>query len=229
MIRFMKLGLQGHSIFFSSGDTGVAGRPANPAPNGCLGSDNTIFNPRFPDKYVKFCASHPIKCLLNVFDSCPYLTVVGATKVYPGFTVFEPESAANDPAGAPYSSAYSTGGGFSNIYSVPPWQQSAVDMYVLTHFTYNLLHPIHRVRVVSPTDLIKHDRYFEDHSPPYPYYSGNDTLGANGGLYNRSGRGYPDVSANGDNIAVYSGGKARLSGGTSASKFSAISSFCSCI
>ncbi|KAL9095664.1 MAG: hypothetical protein Q9165_002096 [Trypethelium subeluteriae] len=166
--EFMKLALQGHSIFFSSGDTGVAGRPANPPPNGCLGSNNTIFNPRYP-------------------DSCPYITVVGATKVYPGKTVFDPESAANDPAGAPYSSAYSTGGGFSNIYSPPPWQQSAIETY------------------------------FTDHNPPYPYYSGNDSLGANGGLYNRSGRGYPDVSANGDNIAVYVGGKPGLSGGTSAS------------
>ncbi|KAI9664857.1 MAG: hypothetical protein M1821_006305 [Bathelium mastoideum] len=160
--EFMKLGLQGHSIFFSSGDTGVAGRPANPAPIGCLGPNSTIFNPRYP-------------------DNCPYLTVVGATKVYPGFTVFQNESAANDPAGSPYTSAYSTGGGFSNIYSPPPWQQSAID------------------------------------TPPYPYYSGNESLGANGGLYNRSGRGYPDVSANGDNIAVYVGGKAGLEGGTSAS------------
>ena len=42
-------------------------------------------------------------------------------------TVFDPESAANDPAGMPYASAYSTGGGFSNVYGVPPWQKSAVD------------------------------------------------------------------------------------------------------
>lgn len=63
-----------------------------------------------------------------------------------------------------------------------------------------------------------HNRYFSEHSPPYPYYSGNESLGANGGLYNRSGRGYPDVSANGDNIAVYVGGQAGREGGTSASK-----------
>ncbi|KAI9711335.1 MAG: hypothetical protein M1820_002322 [Bogoriella megaspora] len=166
--EYMKLGLQGHSIFFSSGDTGVAGRPASPPPNGCLGPDATIFNPRYP-------------------DSCPYLTVVGATKVYAGFTVFDPESAANDLAGQPYRTAYSTGGGFSNLYSPPPWQQGAIDTY------------------------------FSEHNPPYPYYSGNDSLGANGGLYNRSGRGYPDVSANGDNIAVVAGGRPGRSGGTSAS------------
>ena len=71
--------------------------------------------------------------------------------------------------------------------------------------------------------------YFAVHSPPYPYYSGNDSLGANGGLYNRSGRGYPDVSANGDNIAVYVGGRAGREGGTSASKPSSfIISVCHC-
>ncbi|KAK5113429.1 hypothetical protein LTR85_010857 [Meristemomyces frigidus] len=168
VMSFMKLALQGHTIFFSSGDSEVAGRATDPAPNGCLGANDTIFSPRWP-------------------DSCPYLTVVGATKVYPGHTVFEPESVANDLAGAPYTTAYSSGGGFSNIYPVPDYQTDAVATY------------------------------FAQHDPGYPYYSGNDSLGANGGLYNRSGRGYPDVSANGDNIAVYVGGVAGLEGGTSAS------------
>jgi tripeptidyl-peptidase I len=107
----MKLGLQGHSILFSSGDTGVAGRAFDPAPIGCLGANSTIFNPRYP-------------------DSCPFLTVVGATKVYPGHTVFEPESAANDLKGQPFSTAFSSGGGFSNIHGIPPWQTKAIATYV---------------------------------------------------------------------------------------------------
>lgn len=43
-------------------------------------------------------------------------------------------------------------------------------------------------------------------------------------MYNRIGRGIPDVSANGDNIAVFNGGDFQLSGGTSASApiFSAV-------
>jgi tripeptidyl-peptidase-1 len=68
---------------------------------------------------------------------------------------------------------------------------------------------------------------------PYPYYEGlvadiNQTgigdLRTNGGIYNRIGHGVPDVSANGDNIPVYVGGKYRLWGGTSASApiFSAV-------
>ena len=57
------------------------------------------------------------------------LTNVGATKVYPGKTVYEPESAANDLAGHPYRSAYSSGGGFSNIFNVPDYQASAVSNF----------------------------------------------------------------------------------------------------
>jgi tripeptidyl-peptidase-1 len=83
---------------------------------------------------------------------------------------------------------YSSGGGFSNVYPIPDYQQEAVATF------------------------------FAEHNPPYPYYTGlvNDTgniqtlpnvgalAGASGGIYNRIGRGVPDVSANGDNIAVRS-------------------------
>ena len=58
--------------------------------------------------------------------------------------------------------------------------------------------------------------FFEDYDPPYPFYSslanatGNITqlpdlgalAGSTGGVYNRIGRGFPDVSANGVNGVV---------------------------
>ncbi|KAE8390103.1 peptidase S8/S53 domain-containing protein [Aspergillus alliaceus] len=164
-LEFLKLGLQGVSVLFASGDNGVAGPPGTAGvENGCLGN-GSIFSPAFP-------------------NSCPYITNVGATKVYPGQTVSDPESAVYDPNGI-YS--YASGGGFSNIYPIPDYQADAVS------------------------------KYFKDHNPPYPYYKAGDALGQNGGLYNRSGRGYPDVAANGDNIAVYNAGESGLSGGTSAS------------
>jgi hypothetical protein len=53
-------------------------------------------------------------------------------------------------------------------------------------------------------------------SPSYPG-PGNASFGANGGVYNRNGRGIPDVSANGDNIAVFLEGNFTINGGTSAS------------
>jgi tripeptidyl-peptidase-1 len=81
---------------------------------------------------------------------------------------------------------YSSGGGFSNIYPIPDFQAAAVKTY------------------------------FEEHDPGYKYYSNlsadtgdikllpdiNALVGSTGGIYNRIGRGIPDVSANGDNIAV---------------------------
>lgn len=90
LYRFMKLGLQGISILYASGDDGVAGPAGDDSANGCLGPASTIFSPAWP-------------------NSCPYLTNVGATKVYLGHTVYEPESAVVDPAGHPYRRAFSSG------------------------------------------------------------------------------------------------------------------------
>lgn len=163
--EFLKLGLQGVSIFVASGDTGVGGIRGDGSANGCLGPNATIFSPTQP-------------------NSCPWLTNVGATKVYPGRTVFEPESAVVDPGNR---STYSSGGGFSNIFPIPDYQSAAVSTF------------------------------FADHNPPYPYYSNGQYNSTGGGIYNRNGRGIPDVAANGDNIAVYLGGEAVLEGGTSAS------------
>ncbi|KAK6397550.1 hypothetical protein LTR65_006527 [Meristemomyces frigidus] len=164
--EFLKLGLQGTSIFVASGDTGVGGIPGDGTANGCL-RNGTVFSPTQP-------------------NSCPWLTNVGATKVYPGRTVFEPESAVVDLAGHPYSSAFSSGGGFSNIFPIPSYQADAISTY------------------------------FADYNPPYPYYYNGQYNGTDG-LYNRNGRGIPDVAANGDNIAVYLEGNFTLEGGTSAS------------
>ncbi|KAF2171470.1 hypothetical protein M409DRAFT_63728 [Zasmidium cellare ATCC 36951] len=193
--EYLKLGLQGISFIFASGDSGVGNAPValggDNGPSGCLGPNDDIFNPTWP-------------------VNCPYVTSVGATKVYPGSSVFDaqPESAVYDPAGHPYQSNYSSGGGFSNVYGIPSFQKSAVATY------------------------------FADHDPGLPYYSGlakdsSDVYahpdvaalaGSSGGIYNRIGRGIPDVAANGDNIATYALGSFALHGGTSASTpiFSAI-------
>lgn len=79
--------------------------------------------------------------------------------------------------------------GFSNLYPIPAYQAAAVSTY------------------------------FREHNPPYKSYNAiNGTgVGRNGGVYNRIGRGYPDVSAIGDNVVIYNAGKAVLIGGTSAS------------
>jgi tripeptidyl-peptidase-1 len=154
--EYLKLGLQGISFLFASGDAGVGNYP-KPYGDGCIGKENLIFSPTWP-------------------NNCPWVTNVGATKVYPGYTVYDPESAVYDPAGHPYHVNYSSGGGFSNVYAIPDYQKSAVATF------------------------------FNDHDPPYAYYSGlvadapnpkkPDVVtlaGSTGGVYNRIGRGIPDV------------------------------------
>jgi tripeptidyl-peptidase I len=66
--EYMKLGLQGVTIVYSSGDSGVSNRNACITPNSTNEYDNTgAFSPSFP-------------------ASCPWLTAVGATQVRVGPT-----------------------------------------------------------------------------------------------------------------------------------------------
>lgn len=66
-------------------------------------------------------------------------------------------------------------------------------------------------------------RYFANSDPGYPFYTSNlldlsnpqSNIGANGGIYNRNGRGFPDVSANGNNLLFYDEGKLQHTQGTS--------------
>lgn len=85
--------------------------------------------------------------------------------------------------------SFPSGGGFSNIYSQPDWQSKAVS------------------------------EYFSKANVNYPYYESvnNQSFGENGGIYNRAGRGYPDVSAIGDSIVIFNQGLPVTIGGTSAS------------
>ncbi|KAH8812458.1 Pro-kumamolisin, activation domain-containing protein [Xylogone sp. PMI_703] len=152
--EFMKLGLQGHSIMVSSGDYGVASIPGDVSPNGCLGPEGKIFNPTYP-------------------SNCPYVTSVGATMLYADQTVRDPESAmAVDLGGS--AANFSSAGGFSNYYSQPSYQKTAVE------------------------------HYFKTANLKYPSYSElNVNLNTTKGLFNRIGRAYPDVSANGAFLITY--------------------------
>lgn len=107
--EYMKLGLQGVTILYSSGDNGVAGNSgecidteSNSYNNGSSGT----FNPSFP-------------------GTCPYITSVGATQIANGSTVAAPETAAE--------TVIYSGGGFSNVFAMPNYQKSAVDTYFADH------------------------------------------------------------------------------------------------
>lgn len=73
---------------------------------------------------------------------------------------------------------FATGGGFSNFFTPPSYQAKAVSDYLAKDLPFQSL----------------------------PYYSVNanaTNVGENGGIYNRIGRGYPDVSANGAFLLTY--------------------------
>ncbi len=86
------------------------------------------------------------------------------------------------------STSFSPGGGFSNIYPSPDYQSAAVSAY------------------------------FGDHDPGYQSYNTSDgVIPETGGIYNRAGRGYPDLAAIGDNTAYIIQGGPTTTGGTSES------------
>ncbi|KAM3484104.1 hypothetical protein MY8738_002543 [Beauveria namnaoensis] len=83
---------------------------------------------------------------------------------------------------------FSSGGGFSNVNAAPDYQKSALATY------------------------------FSQHDPGYKSYNTTDgVIPSNSGIYNRAGRGYPDVSANGLYGVVVVNGREGTSGGTSQS------------
>ncbi|PMD54431.1 tripeptidyl peptidase-like protein [Hyaloscypha bicolor E] len=108
-LEYMKLGLQGVSILYSSGDFGVAGNSGqciNPVTGAYNNGSTGLFNPSFP-------------------GTCPYITSVGATQILNGSTVHSPESASER--------VIFSGGGFSNVFPMPSYQKTAMATYFASH------------------------------------------------------------------------------------------------
>ncbi|KAF7976406.1 hypothetical protein HWV62_6805 [Athelia sp. TMB] len=106
--EYAKLGMMGSSILYSSGDNGVAG-PNNKCIEPSKKTDTSkgkTFNPQFP-------------------VTCPYVTAVGATQMVNGSTVSDPEVACE--------TVIRSGGGFSNFFGMPSYQQSDVKSYLKSH------------------------------------------------------------------------------------------------
>ncbi|KAF8888934.1 peptidase S8/S53 domain-containing protein [Gymnopilus junonius] len=102
--EYGKLGLMGVTVLYSSGDNGVAGNQGLCLnPDGHESPSAPTFNPGFP-------------------SSCPFVTSVGATQINPGAKVTDPESACQQ--------VISSGGGFSNYFSMPRYQEPAVKNYL---------------------------------------------------------------------------------------------------
>ncbi|KAJ7259142.1 subtilisin-like protein [Mycena haematopus] len=147
-----KLSLTGITFIASSGDGGVAYSQAVE----CLLADGILESGNPAGSFVG-----------QLPASCPFITAVGATSVAPGATTAQTEES---------TTIFPSGGGFSNNFPRPEWQQSAVQNYL--------------------------DNFAPDYAPS---------------IFNRSGRAYPDVSANGWPLVIAQDGGFVLSGGTSAS------------
>lgn len=107
--EYMKLALQGVSVIYSSGDFGVAGNGGqclNTTGRGFTDGNSGRFNPSFP-------------------GGCPWVTSVGATQILNGSSVADPESACEQ--------VIFSGGGFSNVFAMPSYQQQAVGTYLDRH------------------------------------------------------------------------------------------------
>jgi subtilase family serine protease len=115
--------------------------------------------------------------------SSPYVTTVGGTQGYPDQV----------PSQCDLGGLITTGGGFSNQYSTPSWQESNVASYFAN---------------VSPKPYNTSDISIDD------FYSRTDSVIISG-TYNPYGRGYPDVSAWSSFVWVNIGGDLYEVAGTS--------------
>ncbi|KAH9034857.1 subtilisin-like protein, partial [Lactarius pseudohatsudake] len=107
--EYGKLGLLGTTVLYSSGDNGVAGFGGvceNSKGMDGQGARAIRFNPGFP-------------------GSCSFVVSVGATQINPGATVNDPESACEQ--------VIFSGGGFSDIFSMPSYQATAVTNFLAAH------------------------------------------------------------------------------------------------
>ncbi|KZP01275.1 subtilisin-like protein [Calocera viscosa TUFC12733] len=105
--EYLKLGLQGVTVVFSSGDYGVAGNEnlCIDRSTGYIDYSGTMFAPSFP-------------------STCPWVLSVGATQIPYGVV---------DPFGQPEVACQrviTSGGGFSNVFSRPAYQDKAVGDYL---------------------------------------------------------------------------------------------------
>ncbi|KAK7739386.1 hypothetical protein SLS63_001729 [Diaporthe eres] len=106
--EWMKLGLQGVSVLFASGDSGVANRYNAGYPDSCLNADQ----PYVDNNGTRFSPSFPA--------NCPYITSVGGTDLI-GNTTDSGERAV---------ASFGSGGGFSNVFALPSYQASAVQNFL---------------------------------------------------------------------------------------------------
>lgn len=139
----------------------------------------------------------------RMMSNCPYVLSVGATVLvdHDGGNATKRDARSSYREVAP--TMFASGGGFSNVFGTPSWQKRHVGRYLcranVTQRGY-----------VSPGDGQLHDDDDNDDNDV------GDVVGAQPEkVFNRAGRGYPDVAAVGDNYVVHMQGMTTRLAGTS--------------
>ncbi|KAF2164325.1 hypothetical protein M409DRAFT_67866 [Zasmidium cellare ATCC 36951] len=119
-----------------------------------------------------------------------------------GGTVFSPDF----PASCPYVTAV---GATLLVGDAKKDEETAVTRFPSGGGFSNIYYPAPDYQTAAVST------YFATAGDQYPYYTNGQYDGK--GIYNHNGRGYPDVSAVGDNVLIFNKGAPTLIGGTSAS------------
>ncbi|KAK3689148.1 Pro-kumamolisin, activation domain-containing protein [Podospora appendiculata] len=121
----------------------------------------------------------------RIMSNCPYVLSVGATAL-----VDDPTPGAKGRFVERATTTFASGGGFSNVFDTPKWQAAHVETYLRRA---NMSH--------------------------VGYVGGGKDYGnvgkVPGLLFNKAGRGYPDVAAIGDNYRIITAGYSQRVAGTS--------------
>jgi tripeptidyl-peptidase-1 len=175
-LEVMKLALQGVTVVESSGDYGVGGGRFDPHA-GCLGTERDVYAPR-------------------VMANCPYVLSVGAT------ALVEPEVGDGKKLVEVAAERVASGGGFSNVFARPKWQDGHVRGY-LERANVSEMGYEDAAWLLGPGLDGVGDAVAATASP------------GKGKVFNKAGRGYPDVSAVGENYRVVLRGHPNRMHGTS--------------
>ncbi len=183
--EYMKLALQGTTFLIASGDWGIADHAQNNDPTSGCITGTTLS--REAPQYVS--ARKDTHLSSAIFTSGWPSDCPFVTSV--GATQLNSGATTESvmqQAEDNAGNSFSSGGGFSAFFPAPDYQQATLTSW------------------------------FASHDPGYPTYVTNanaTNLGENGGFYNRAGRGFPDVSANGENFGTFIQGSLQGLMGTS--------------
>lgn len=133
--EFAKLGLMGVTVLYAAGNTGAAGAQTGYCLDDNGMSDLALTQYRSPYRLIGLLGSLNLNA--THFNpgwpaTCPWITVVGGTQVKANATTSSPSSPAEEVWNQDMTMGFfeSGGGGFSNTFARPAYQEAAVDNYL---------------------------------------------------------------------------------------------------